>query len=404
MRTLLILFLLMASPALAQVEVTTGDLKPTYLQGEPIVVTVEVTNVGADPIAYSGCDARVSFDVLDTARRVPPNLLGCSSGEIGGGGGCGQGDPPQLTTGERTSFTYLLTGYDLPPGHYRARITGRAGVSWAQGPNFAVRGARPVPLLHQPSEPVPGAFFERLFTFEVVHAAQDDLTRAFAPYVANAASHDLARRIVALEAITETAPLFLAGHIAQLIDDPGFGYQAIEALGRMNTPESRARLRALYDDEKSPQRREAIVLALARDGNPDDLDFLAGIAHDRTAQVDTRRRAILGLGHIGGDRSAHEIADALPGLEREGLWYAVIALGNTRSREAVSILIDAPVDIYRDNVCNALITLTHRQWCGGDAATIRQHWRDWWQANGATAPLFGNDACPAQSSAIPPID
>ncbi len=402
MRALLILFVLIGSPALAQVEVRTSDLRPTYLQGEPIVVTVEVTNVGVDPIAYSDCDARVTFDVLDTTRRVPPNLLGCFSGEVGGGG-CALADGPQITKGQRTSFHYLLEGYSLSPGRYRAKIAGRAGVRWGWAIDYSAPPL-PTPPGHQPNEPVPGALFNRILTFEVVAASQKELEGALAPYLVDATSADPQRRYQAQSAIVESAPPFLAAMVARFANDRSGATGAIDALRRMNTPESRRHLKRLYPDRRFSGRQSAIARALAQIGNPDDLEFLVGIARDPDTTGETRRQAITGLGHIGGDRAAHEIADALPGLKREELFYAVIALGNTRSREAVSILIDAPVDIYRDNVCNALITLTHRQWCGGDAATIRQHWRDWWRANGATAPLFGNDACPAQGSAVPPID
>ncbi len=365
MRAQLILFLLIASPALAQVEVTTGALKPTYLQGEPIVATVEVTNVGVDPIAYSGCDARVTFDVLDTARRVPPNLLGCFTGE-GGGGGCGVGDAPQITTGQRTTFTYLLGGYSLSPGRYRAgspagrgsdgdrrsTTAGRHCRRRRRGINRANRCRAPSSIGSSRSRLSP-----RRRKNSSARWRPTSLTRPA----------QIRRRYQARSAIVESAPPFLAARIARFADDQPEATGAIDALGRMNTPESRGHLKRLYADRRFPARRSAIALALARIGNPDDLEFLAGIAHDPVAADDTRRQALLGLGHIGGDRAARELGLTLSELKPPQLWNAVVAIGNTRSREAVSILIDAPVDIYRDNVCNALITLTHRQWCGGDA-------------------------------------
>jgi hypothetical protein len=120
----------------------------------------------------------------------------------------------------------------------------------------------------------------------------------------------------------------------------------------------------------------------------------------RDASVDqgSRRYAALGLGHIGGDQAVHHLERGLPAAPSEIRPSIATALGNTRSRAAVPVLIS----MFGDNpawgdVCRALMTLTHRQWCDGtadDPAAKRGQWLRWWNENGPKASLFGPDNCP----------
>ena len=57
---------------------------------------------------------------------------------------------------------------------------------------------------------------------------------------------------------------------------------------------------------------------------------------DRTAAVKQAGNTFI-AGHIGGDRAARELGLTLSELKPAQLWIAVVAIGNTRSREAVSI-------------------------------------------------------------------
>jgi hypothetical protein len=103
-----LLLWLAGTPAMAQVQVDVRLDKPRYLVGEPVVVFVDVRNVGDEAVGYSTCDGDVRLEVIGARRRVPPNIHGCFSG-IGSGYRCGVGHPPLLQPGQTTTFRYLLT-------------------------------------------------------------------------------------------------------------------------------------------------------------------------------------------------------------------------------------------------------------------------------------------------------
>src|SRR5258706_9634118 len=124
-----LLLLLAAAAAVAQVQVDVRLEKNRYLAGEPVVVLVDVLNVGDEPVGYTTCDGDVRLQVLGADRRVTPNIFGCFSG-IGGGGGCGIDHPPLLQPGQTTTFRYLLRDYDLRSGQYELSASGKAGVRW----------------------------------------------------------------------------------------------------------------------------------------------------------------------------------------------------------------------------------------------------------------------------------
>src|SRR5688572_19308912 len=153
--SLCLLLLLAATPALAQVQVDVRLEKNRHLAGEPVVVLVEVRNVGDEAVGYSTCDGDVRLQVLGAERRVPLDIFGCFLG-IGNGGGCGIDHPPLLQPGQATTFRYLLKHYDLRPGQYQLSATGKAGVRWKYYPVYAPNVPPPPPPKHKETDPVPG--------------------------------------------------------------------------------------------------------------------------------------------------------------------------------------------------------------------------------------------------------
>lgn len=174
-----IIVILAAAPAVAQVQVDVHLEKPHYLEGEPIIAIVDVTNVGDEAVAYSTCSGDVQLTIPGVPRRVPPNVFGCFAG-FGSGAGCGTGDPPLLTPGQRTSFKSLMREYQLKAGAYRVVVSGRAGISWKSVP-FYQPTVPPAPPGHKQGDPVPGARFERTVDFVVVRGGEAQLARAFEP-------------------------------------------------------------------------------------------------------------------------------------------------------------------------------------------------------------------------------
>ena len=169
-----LLLLLAATPALAQVQVDVRLEKNRHLAGEPVVVLVEVRNVGDEAVGYSTCDGDVRLQVLGAERRVPPNIFGCFSG-IGSGGGCGIDHPPLLQPGQATTFRYLLKRYDLRPGQYQLSASGKAGVRWKSYPAYAPSVPPRAPPKHKETDPVPGAQFDQRLPLAIVTATQREL-------------------------------------------------------------------------------------------------------------------------------------------------------------------------------------------------------------------------------------
>jgi hypothetical protein len=376
------LLLLFATHAAGQVKVDARLEKSRYLVGEPIVVIVDIQNVGGQPFGYSTCDGKVTLTVVDVERRLVPRLHGCYAG-IGSAAGCAISHPPMLAPGARTSFRYLLKNYDLPAGTHRLSASGKAGV----------RG------------PVPGAEFERIFSLYVAAGSEDELKRAFAPLVTDADSPDPVRRYEARAAIVESAPRFLESLIARFAFEDEYNAPAIEALGRIASDESRSQLKTLFARNRD-SRRQQIVLALAGIGHEADAEFFAGVLQDATADQYSRRYAALGLGYIGGDRAVRYLERALATVPVEIRPSIATALGNTRSRMAVPVLIGMfGNNPSRNEVCGALRTLTRRDWCPGtsdDPAATRRHWLREWNERGSTAQVYGPPNCGEE--APPPID
>jgi HEAT repeats len=129
-----------------------------------------------------------------------------------------------------------------------------------------------------------------------------------------------------------------------------------------------------------------------------DPELLVQTLRDRSADEQTKQQAALDLGCIGGDRAVRYLESALRGAAPDTRASIALALGNTRSRLAVPVLITMFADdSARDEVCDALVTLTHRTRCDGgdDDAARRRAWRRWWSQMKSSVEIHGPDTCEA---------
>jgi hypothetical protein len=396
-----LLLLLSAGSVAAQVQLDVRLEKTRYLAGEPIVLVVDVLNVGDEPVAYSVGDGAVSLTIAGVQRRVLTNIFGCFSGTGSGSGASTVSHPPLLPPGQSTSFRYLLRDYDLKPGSYELTAAGRAGLRWKYYPVLVTPNTPPQPPpKHRETDPVPGAEFKRSLVFNVAAATEEELKAVLLPLLAAADGSDPLKRYEARAALIESAPPFLVSVIARFAAEDRYNPLAIEALGRMATPASRAHLKDLW---RTASGNPAIVLALARIGHRDDADFFATVLHDEGIVGTSRSYAALALGRLGGDDSVRELERALPSAPERLLVAIVTALGNTRSRTAVPVIIGVfGNNPARNAVCGALKTLTHQAWCGGsaaDSAATRRQWLRRWNDEGSNTPIFGADDCRTDTTA-----
>ena len=382
--------LLATTPVVAQVHLVVTTDKPEYLRGEPIIVVLEVQNESSAPVGYP---SEVSIVIPGVQQRVAPNISGCFGG-IGWGNGTGSGDhEPTIKPGETQTFKYVVRGYDLAPGTYELTLAGTSGVRWSDNVSTESTAAG--------SQSNRFNWNHRLVVREGDEAR---LQEAMARLVATAqgTGQDAA---IAKEAIIEAAPPFLESEIVKLASDVQLRSRAVAALGRMNTQASRASLRSLFDSKTDAGSGHDIVLALARTGEPDNLEFFSRLLRD-TAESDPwlADYAALGAGFVGGPGGVEALragTSISSPLVRDTV---AVALGNTKSADAVDVLIAMPQDI-RDlsAVCGGLTSLTHWTWCdsSGDLKTLQARWRRWWTQNRSSTRIFGHENCPSTTAALP---
>src|SRR6476659_2163426 len=95
---------LLATPAVAQVEVGVRTEKPSYLAGETVFILVDIRNVGDEPISYDGGGILnpLSFVVANGNPKPVRSLSACGGIESGGAMG-GVDHPPMLQPGKQTT-------------------------------------------------------------------------------------------------------------------------------------------------------------------------------------------------------------------------------------------------------------------------------------------------------------
>jgi hypothetical protein len=369
--------------------------------GEPVFVGVDVMNVGSDPVNYMSCDRNVELTVTGGRKKQSPVLFGCFWGLVEVNG-CGMvSHPPIIHPGQTVSFWYLLKGHNLDAGDYTLQVNGEAGVRW----NY--NSAK-----HRYTDPVDGQEVAGSLPLAIRTATETELKERYASYVVEAAGADWEweLRNRARQAIAEMAPPFLEETLLSFANRPGDERLTVEGLGQIATAESRRDLIALFDRSADLPLRAKIVEKLAGIGTPQEIAFFGSLLAGGTTAWDDEvgMFAALGLARIGGPGVVKNLASALPAASVRIRDAIVQALGNSRERDAVPVLIRLYADtdgLIQNSVCGALATLTHFQWCGGsgNTAELQTQWIDWWRKNGAQLPLFGPDQCPASTSALPQL-
>ena len=368
----LLLVVAAALPAFCQVHVDLRTSQAAYLVGEPIFVVVDVKNVGTEPVGYSYCDGHVDLTVPPGRKKQAPNLLGCFSGS-GGGIGCGTDYHPMMQPGQTVSFWYLLKGYNLSAGDYVLHASGK---------------------------------YEGSLRLTVKDATEAQLRQRYASYVADAEGSDWELRARAREAIAEMAPPFLEKTLLGFADQPDGARLAVEGLAQIPTRESRRDLVGLFDKSADLQLRAGIAGTLAGIATAEEVPFFSSLLAGRSTQLDDQVRtfAARGLGRLGGKDAVNALEGALQSPNPRVRASVALALGNTRDPGAVPLLIAMYADRETGNdVCSALITLTHYQWCDGTGTVevTQARWRAWWQSHASQVPLYGTDQCPAFGAALP---
>ena len=399
-----LMILSLAAQASCQVRVSARLTKAEYLESEPVEVIVKITNVGSEPVAYEQGWRDVALAVEGQEKRpAPPNIWGCFAGEGGGIVG-GIDHPPLLPPGASIEFKYLLRDYELRPGQYSLRASGRAAVRWKFYGNN--------PLLHGPQfhegDAVPGAVFDQILALRVRAGTESELHRAYEPYVTEASTPGSAYE--ARDAISEMAPAFLEKTILGFARYPDGVGLAIRGLSRIDTAEARNDLVALFNNASALTVRGSIVHALAQMDSRDQLGFFASLlpGHVSPTEDEIRQYAILAIGRVGGDQGVEILRQfvRIHGSEESARTRSVvaIALASAGSRNAIPALIDMYGDTngeVQNSVCGSLLSLTHMGWCdgSGDVSKLQSEWRRRWKRDQSSAKIYGTNDCPTMKNA-----
>ena len=280
-----VMLALAGTQAAAQVRVETRLEKFRYVAGEPIFVVADVTNVGAEPVAYDQTFGAMPSVAL-SVDRIPPRpplgdaLMSCyQRGFVTDGFSGSINHPPQIAAGASRSFKYLLTNYDLSPGRYELRASGRVNLSWKYYPPLDP-SSPPTPLARvRDGQPVEGTGISERFSLIIDEASDDAVRAAFEPHLRDADDPDPVRRSAARHVIVALAPPFLEESIIRFTREHvarGDGSAAgPEALARLGTPRSRDALKELLRTSREPYVQGVIALPLAAMARVDDLSYLA---------------------------------------------------------------------------------------------------------------------------------
>lgn len=378
------------------------------MAGEPIFLVVDVRNIGTETIAYADGNGHLDMIVLGAQRKKPPNLLGCYAGFVEGGGG-GVYDPPLMKPGETRSSWYLLKGYNLTSGEHILHVSGKVGVSW--NPYLDSRSGVGVVAAHRHAftDPMIGELFDASLKLIILDGSDGQLRQRYATYLAHAQRQD-EESWRAREAIAEMAPPFLEKTLSDFADQSA--ELAVKGLGQIATTESRNDLIALFDRSADLKLRALIVRKLAGIATVREVPFFTGLLSNSGDPLDDEiyRLAVLGLGRAGGIDAVNALRTALHGADPDLQGTVVIALGNSKHPSAIPVLIEIyhhQSGLVRDNVCSALMTLTHNRWCDdslGDSEETVTKWRHWWESHGAQVPLYDSNHCASPAQTLPPLN
>jgi hypothetical protein len=107
----------------------------------------------------------------------------------------------------------------------------------------------------------------------------------------------------------------------------------------------------------------------------------------------------------GGQAAVEALRDAPRSPDPLVAGAVLLALGNTRSKSAIPILIEraeGQKGYVSNEVCAAVITLTHLRWCAGvGLEETQKKWRAWWAANANEVRVHSPDDDCADVSTLP---
>jgi hypothetical protein len=393
MKTALIAFFLAflgtASASAQSIEARFSTEKAIYLVGEPLFVTLAVSNKTSEPIwleFQSPDSAKLLCD--DFAVEVPGAGPADEPWGCGCGVSCGRG-LREVQPGKSLTLRQLVNQqFRLQPGAYSLHAQ----------TSIVVRTQN----LSDSREIEQVNVFDTL-QVKVQHGSKNELESALGPTVTQLGDPDPTRRAEAAAAITELAPPFLEDVLIELTKT-NFAGSAIAALRKADTPKTRAALAQIAIDSDDSTLRIAAIENL---GRTKDLAYVPTLFQFmESGSKPIQNAAAEAAGTLGGVAAIQRLSTFVSGADAETRIAGASGLGNTHAREAVPILIGLLLDSdskVRQAAVSNLWLLTHHsafdrnEWAAistaESAAAVHQRWVRWWGSHGTTFEIHGMSDC-----------
>jgi hypothetical protein len=367
--------------------------KAAYLLGEPVFVTLTVTNNGIKTVWLEFKSPDMALLCHDFATEVSgaelPEEWGC-----GIAGSCGRG-LPGVEPGKSITVRRLLNH------EFRFRRIGPYSIHAHTTVMVREKDLWDSPIIDQveAGETIP---------IKVQRGSETQLRAAFQPFVAEIDNPDPMTQNDAVSAITELAPPFLEDVLIRLTKTK-YASAAMIALRKANTPEAWDVLAQLATDADDSSVRTAAIQNLGRTSGRSYLPVL--FQSMQSSDKEIRRAAASAAGQLGRGDSVQQLAALLSSADADIRQAGIEGLGNTHARAAVPLLIGMLLDSeasVRSAVVGSLRLLTHRValddkvWSDvttpEGAAAVRKRWVRWWNADSGDAEMHGLSDCASPES------
>jgi HEAT repeat protein len=345
--------------------------KGKYMLGEPVLFNVDIKNVGSEAVYANaknprGCVDRYEFFIT------------------GRGSGCGENWVPDCQDDTEV----------LKPGE---SIHGQWELdSWYQ---FEREGTYEVTATrHLPIQSIRGDFQDFTFSskFEVTLEAPDPVRvqEILQQFEGNLHNNDPEVRHSALDVLATTAPAYFQNTALTLSrdKDPFVVFHAAAALGRINTPETRAALADIITSRESTNEYEMIarIRALEGLGHSGDDSYLSLVSHymdDSNEHI--QLIAMIAVVELGKGPVVPQVQRFLLDPNPVHRKNAAQALRFSTTPEAVGALIGAISDKdtgVKDSALASLAQLTGHSVTeakegANDPVQLQDVWRIWWRNN-----------------------
>jgi HEAT repeats len=395
LRKLLLLLLLASATGSSahdvQARFTTN--KANYGIGEPIIVTLVVSNNGNSPIwvDFKSPDFPLLCHefAVEIPEASPAGLWGC-----GIAGSCGHG------------FREIPAG-----GNIARRQLLNVEFSFNKDGIYTLHARTTIGVHNQNRFSSPE--IDRLGVSDTLkvnlkRSSESQLKAAFQPYVEELNNHDPEIRSEAASAITTLAPAFLQDVLIELTET-NYAYAAIEALRRANTLKTREALAQIARNSSDSMLR---IEAIRNLGRTDDVTYLPVLFQLMDSDnKEIQNAAAEAAGYVGGSTVVPQLASLISSPNTVTRLAGTNGLGSSHANEAVPLLIGMLVDSdanVRQAAVSGLALLTH--WAAFDgnrwadvtsvqsAAAVRQRWVGWWSSHGNDSKAHGMADCSAPES------